>query len=1127
MREYYYTYKKCFSIIFLLLFLETIAYSQSADLRFVHYRTIDGLISNTINGFFQDSKSFIWIATNEGISKFDGNNFYNFRINDTDSGSLHEADVNIIYEDTRGNIWIGTQNTLERYLVDKNKIELIKVEPNYNKNIRITSVCELNDGRILFGNDVLGIFEYNYKTKSLGIFRMVDVVGEPLSRILSIHQESDSIIWVSSDNIGVFRYNIFTEKYSKYVYSIDKYPLTLKNLTKLMFSKSGDLYLSSYANGIFIYDKQLDGFKLFASSGNKWNLTTNQILNIAEDKNQNIWIASEYGIDMLNLEEEKLNHYCYDKDDPFSLSNDKCWNLLIDNSNNLWVGHYLGGVSYANVSSKKNFYTSLRTGQEKNTLSNQYISCFLETSDGKLMIGTDGGGINIYDKKNNCYTYLRHDPNNKNSLSSDVIQEMIEDIDGNIWIATFGGGLCKFNPHKNQFKVYPNVSNDLNAIYGKDIRSVVQDRNGDLWLSTNGVGLYRMNIKNEKFYNIQYDKNEKSEENLPHYLRKLFIDSEGELWIASYAGLGRYNITTRKFTRYLSNRATKNALINDVVNNISENSNGELIFSTTQGISIYNKKEGLFTNIERNTDLPNSSIMAALEDNNNNLWISSLLGIASYNRKTRVLKQYNYSDGISGNTFIVNSALKDSQGIFYFGSSSGFTYFDPEKIYIDTTKVKTNITDLYINYKLIEPGDSESKQILSESILNTSAIKLNYKHKIINIHFSGIYYPSPSKIKYRYMLEGFNSSWVEQQNEGGGVATYTNLAPGKYIFKVVAANGDGVWCNEPTILTITMKPPFWATWLFRITIIIIIALCFWGFYIYRIKAIINRNKQLEKAVNERTIELCLKNEFLNSQTAELKNANKLLEEKQLQIQQQAEILSLKNGELSEANNLKDKFFSILAHDLRNPIGVCMSFIEYFSLNRSDLSEEKKDTILENIKKALERTYNLLENILLWARSQQGRLVVKKETFDINDIVSLSIDLVMSQALKKNLEIINNINKPIMVIGDKNMIDTVLRNLLTNAIKFTNINGTITISTSVTLNEMELFVQDNGIGISPDILKNLFHVGKITSLPATEGEVGSGIGLILCAEFIQKNGGEIRVKSEVGKGSIFSITLPLA
>ena len=464
-----------------------------------------------------------------------------------------------------------------------------------------------------------------------------------------------------------------------------------------------------------------------------------------------------------------------------------------------------------------------------------------------------------------------------------------------------------------------------------------------------------------------------------------------------------------------------------------------------------------------------------LEDNAGQLWFGCDNGIYRWNWKS--LEHFSTSDGLSGQEINRSAGFIDSRNRIWFGTNNGLTVYDPSFEYKANSLPPPILTLLYV-----ESGNDT---------LNLShELKLHYSQNNFIFHFRAISFLDEKQVVYSYKLEGLDTSWSKKTFYLDNSVRYNNLKPGEYRFLVKAGNSMGIW-TEPVISgIITIRTPFWFRWWFVLLIIMILGVV--GYMSARFVLIARYNSSLEAMVKERTTEL----------------------EKSEQ-------------KLKESNQAKDNFFSIIAHDLKSPFNVILGMLDLLTREYSDYSDEERQNMLMRLKNASTRTIDLLENLLTWARAQRGLLPYTPVKFDILSIINENLLLFESAAHSKDILIKLCGEKKLEVMADYNMINAVVRNMISNAIKFTFPGGTITITAAHYENKNILVsVKDTGIGMSSEIQSNLFKIEKRTVVRGTNNEMGTGLGLILSKDFIEKNGGHIWVESELESGSTFYFTLPL-
>jgi signal transduction histidine kinase len=620
-------------------------------------------------------------------------------------------------------------------------------------------------------------------------------------------------------------------------------------------------------------------------------------------------------------------------------------------------------------------------------------------------------------------------------------------------------------------------------------------------------------------------------------------------------------------------------------------------FGTDEGIlNKFDIDKNEFTAYTDKKGLRDLGIRATTVDNDDNIWINTVKGFWKFNTKENVFRKFDESDGLQDASFSKASYL-GRDGRLYVGGINGFNAFYPHEIPFNNKPPKVSITDLKAFNKSVKVGEEiEGSVILNRLITDIGELSISYKINFFSFEFSALDFTNPSKNQYSYKMEGFDSQWRYTDSKNR-TATYTNLDPGSYIFRVKASNSDGVWNETGTSIKLVILPPWWKTWWLRSVIVFLAITTVYIVYILRIAFYRQKQKDLTNMVKNRTFELEESNRILlekqsqieeqaeelrtrsenlkvanellverqskiEEQTKELllsnenlKKVNQLLLERQHQVQEQAEELRARSQNLKEANDLliekqkliidqserlkesntqlsflnatKDKFFSIIAHDLRNPFNGVIGFSELLLKGIDKLPQDKIIKYIEFIHIASKTGSNLLDNLLQWSRAQTGKISYEPVKMSLITIAEETIQLLDGDANRKSISFQQQIGPDVVIFADENMVKAIFRNLISNAIKFTNPKGNILLKSDSNDPFVEITIADNGIGISQENLKNLFRTDMTLSTRGTAKESGTGLGLLLCKEFVEKHNGKIWVESEVGKGSNFKFTLPLA
>ncbi|HYX06511.1 MAG TPA: ATP-binding protein, partial [Bacteroidales bacterium] len=506
------------------------------------------------------------------------------------------------------------------------------------------------------------------------------------------------------------------------------------------------------------------------------------------------------------------------------------------------------------------------------------------------------------------------------------------------------------------------------------------------------------------------------------------------------------------------------------------------------------------------------------EDDNGFLWISTLHGLTRLDPNT--CKTFNFvnSNGIPSDQFVPRVVYRNSKKQLFFGSLHGLIQFNPDNLKFNTKAPKIIITGFHLHYT-----PSERTNNRNQLIPPGKKIKLKYSQNAISFRYVALNMIHPSHNQYKYRLKGLETEW----NYAGTKreATYTNLDPGTYVFEVTGSNNDGVWNKQSDSVILKIYPPWWGTWYARLSAIIILIAVIIGVVRLRTLTLLKQRRKLSGMIEEKTLELEEMNEELQQQTYEVETKNRLLVDEQQRIEKQSAELVHKNMELEDMNAINEKIFTIIAHDLRSPFNALLGLSGLLSANHEQYDALKRGKLISQLQQSLNTLYQTTDNLLNWSSRHISDNMLHPEVFNLTEIVTRNIEFVKSIAAHKSISLEFSNNEIFLVKADPNMIDAVIRNLLSNAVKFSDSNSKIKISIQKNGSQIECAVKDFGSGMSKEVLKNLFTGSQNIRKNGTSGEKGSGLGLMICYDFIHMNNGKIWAESEEGKGSTFYFSLP--
>lgn len=1077
--------KKFISIVIFSILIYSQSFGQQYE--FTNYTINDGLSQSVVNCVFQDSRGFLWIGTQNGLNRFDGEAFDVYCYNPFDSSSISNNWIYAITEDLDGNLWIGTKGGLNKYLFKQNKFQHLDYQTDYLHDV--TSYCYdnvcLSNGTILINTPPVISF-YDPATENFTHFQsQLSYDGSVKDVKLPILEDRDGKIWVGTTT-GICNFSLQTEAFNYFPFiNANDDQLENVNVTALYQDKKGMLWVGT-TSGLYHYNLKVEcfeeaQFKLHLAE--IFSFENTFIRTILEDKNGNLIVGTEgNGLYVFSgFSDKQLSIQNYTSENS-TIGHNIIQSLMIDRSENLWIGT-LQGISKTDLKKKKfALYRKYNSPNSIDLLGNVIASLY-KNEDGVLWVGNWGQGLNLFNREAKTVEHFSTQGLGNHYIPNDFIHVIFKDSQHRIWLGTRDGILIYDKPSNCFVPYYDYFKNTkLPAFHHDRINSIIQDKASNYWIGTQN-GLYRINLATLEIEVFQKELDEKHQLSA-NLIYSLLEDSEGLIWIATVSGLDRYDPTTGKIEHF---RKGRDALSGDLIISLCEDREGDIWIGTSTYANRYNKKDSTFTYYSSEQGLPSNNIFEILKDKNNELWFTTGKGLCRFDEQQNFFRTFTLEDGLQSLEFNIRAAYACDDGELLIGGMNGFNSFYPDSIAKNPFVPNLAFTTFYKTKGGI-------KEVVN--LAQSTTVKLDHKINSFTIEFAALEYTNPKKNNYAYKMVGISDEWIEIGNRR--FVPFFALPPGEYTFVVKGSNNDGVWNNDGISIGIIVMPPWWKSIYAYLVYLAVIVLLVIGFISVRERKLKQDKMILEKKVLERT--------------------NKIEEQKQLIISQ--------NQELKELNVTKDKFFSIIGHDLGNQFHIIVGFSELLLSGFKKMDIDKIETHLGNIYKVSKHARELLENLLTWARIQTKSIYFNPKNFSVNTKILESIDFLDGVNVEKNIKIEVFAKDEIEIYADVNMFSTVFRNLVANAIKFTHVNGKISIYIKKKKNFCEIAVKDNGVGIPAEDIKKFFKIASNHSTIGTNGEKGTGLGLVLCKEFIDRHKGEIWVESVVGKGSKFTFTLPL-
>ncbi|QQS37215.1 MAG: response regulator [Ignavibacteriales bacterium] len=1047
-----YIYTSVLLCLLIIFSIQGSVFAQQEKIIFEHYSIAQGMYETNISSLIQDDTGFLWFGTHSGLEKFDGHNFTNYKNDPDDTNSIDNAIVNTLYEDSEGYIWLGTRNGLDKFNYKTGNFAHYQPTPDEPKSKltnNVVSIYEDDDNNILWIGALDGLHKFN---KLSGRFIKVPLdennsnyTNNPFINV--ILKDISGYFWFGTSN-GLYRLNKTSEKFEHFWFnSMDSSFSSDYHVNTVFEDKAGFFWLGTQ-NGLVKFDP-----KTF-SSIRYLNGESNSITSICEDEYGTLWIGTSknglYTIDKVKL---IISRYAHNAEERSSISSNYISSVYRERSGTIWVTTSIGGVNKIN-----------RVKMPFKKYPVEGVTQIIKGSNDKIWISTTEGWKIFYPEDEKIVSY---------SFGSDYLVE--EEKSGDLWIGKSSGGIYKRNANGSITNFYSSSPKE----FTKPISCFLKDSEGRIWLGTKKGegGIYKIEPNQNRVVKVLQ---------LNGNIKDFYMDDLGVLWIATFErGLFCFDPAKNIIIKNYSSQSqypyrTKGRTYFEIV----PDKRDLLWIATEKGLCKYDRlKDSLIYYTEKD-GLPHELIFSMLIDSNGDLWLITMKTISKFDTKTNKFQNYDVSYGVPENGLSYIYGCKTENGEMYFGYPGGIIRFHPDSIRINS---------------FIPPVVITAVKKLDTTLPIAKEINFSYDENFLSFEFVALSYLSQERNQYAYMMEGIDTGWVYSGKRR--FATYPNLEPGSYVFKVKGSNNDGVWNEAGTSIAIFISPPWWKTW--------------WAYSFYASCFIFALYTLRRYEMNR----ISYKNQLKVNQA--------VLQEKE------------------ETEKIKSRFFANISHEFRTPLTLILGPVEKI------LSNNSKDIVKDvgTIKRNAQRLLQLVNQLLDLSRLEAGKLKLEASK---GNIVSFVKGIALSfESLSESKDITLKLQSDkdhIELYFDKEKMIKILSNILSNAFKFTPEEGKITVSVRKCHGEfisassfgqeipkrvrddkmkeyIEIKIKDTGIGIPQEDIPKLFDRFYQVDSSLTKEYEGTGIGLALTKELVELHHGSISVESKIGEWTEFTINFP--
>ncbi len=1049
-------------VCYLYILISFCTQAQVEDIHFTRVSPPGGLNFQHIHNITQDKEGNIWMGSNQGLYRYNSSGFIRYHHNPTDEGSLCNDIVNQLLVDKHNRLWVASASGLDIF----NNTQQNFIHFNYSfggHEIANRPIYSIG----VDGHDNLWIADSRGLGKMNTLEHEVTYVDSEVFDTVPylIYFDKENKGWIGTNSGSIYQFDPSAKKARKVIEGPGSNP-------RVIHVENDKIYVGYQSHGVRLYSEDGQLMRHFEYTREpKWNIKDVSVRSILRDNNQNLWIATYSGLFIeKNGELHRINSENHEV-----IPNKSFYSAYQDKDGGLWFGTWSGGLIYYNPAA--NNFNHFKHTPISSSLSDNIISSFVELNDGSMYIGTEVGGLNRYWPSTGNFEVIKLDD------TQDVIniKALSMDKNGTVWVGTYRHKLWYKKKGSDVFtqmneKNHPGFPSQIEHVYA------MAPCSKGIWIGTFGNGVFFYDFASDSF--TSFDNMNVSEEiQNTRFVRTLYVDSVDCLWVGSNSGVSRF--CPGKVAQ------TWHETFHDPLGNVyyinQMDKNTVWVGAKATGIHRYNFNTNSIVHLGTDSLFLGKDVYGFVADQDNNDWISTNTGLYFYDTPNNILRQFNEIDGIQGNQFNPQAIFKDHKNKLYFGGTNGFTVVDPGNLKTNLRRPKVILNWLSVNNKQkLYPEFNVLKN-------NYEPLKFGYNKTSFRVNFAADNYLLPGKNRYKYRLVGIYDEWID--NETDNQAVFTSIPSGNYVFEVIAANNDGIWNQTPTALPISIELPWWRTTIAYLLYLVVLAAI---------------SRAIFAARRDR---LALKKSLL--------------------------VLKIKQEQEDQLHEAKLKFFTNISHEMRTPLTLISGPLNSV-INKEQLSDNafKK---LKLIQQNTNRLLTLMNQVLDFRKLEKGTLKLNLSPINLRKLLEQCFGFFAEEANEKNIQYSLSQDKDIVVEADREKLDKIFINLLSNAFKNVKQGDSIDIKVSIgsaveTLNYLhqvklgnlpqdeyvQISIIDSGAGFDQRMKSNLFKRFE----KGYGNEIGTGIGLSICKDYVLAHHGQITASSTSGEGACFTVVMPL-